>query len=1771
MMGFALLAGGRARAAPAPGTAIDNTARGSATDSISGRVIAGVSNTVTAVVQALEAGELRDPAGRLVAPGATATFAHALVNLGNVTTGFRIGATNLAGDDFDAASFALARDVDGDGALGPGDVLLAPGDVVTLAPGDSAALLLVATAPAVAPPAAVARVRLTATSTLQGALAEVVDTLRTPSAAPPRLAFYSGADFSRTILATTLGAPLFLRASAPQCDADPTRPDTLTLRLSSRLTQDAKTCTAVETGPATGVFVVAGVPVAVGNDPTAGPASSALHEGRGDLLTAELFGCGATQTSASVWVAPGGVVFDSHTDAPVPGARVQLLDVSGQGNGSPGGLALVYQGDGVTPAPAEVYTDRAGQYAFPIVPASTYRVVVAPPSPWQFPSRVPAAQLPGGHLLDAAASYGADFVVATSGSPIFADVPVDVHGEVTLFAEKTAGTTRAEWGDEVEYTVRVANRSDSLLDAATMRDTPPAGFAFVPGTARVNGASAPDPARVAGTLVFPVGAMAPHAELALDYRMLVGPGAPEGDAVNAAVLVAGAHVSNTASATVRVAGDVFASEGTILGRVGLAQPGAPVPGEGIAGVRLVLDDGTWAITDGDGRFSFTGVTPRTHALKLDATTLPAGAHVVALAHRDGDRPGARFVDLTRGELVRADFAVAGDSALSAVLAARRDAVRALGGDERARVIARGAAALSADVARSDPRTLPAERVTTGETSLPVFDGDAAPAPAAKPDTTGAASAAASAPGRPGDPGALERTLAASTPEFDFVGLGDLDTVSARQVAVVVKGPAGATLALRVNGEGVPESRVDRRFTASAQGVGAWEYLGVPLKPGLNVLEVVPAGAALHRTLRLVAPGPLARIVLRAPTASPADGHGAAPLEIQLTDAAGVRVGERTLVTVECAGASLRADDLDPATPGVQVAIEGGRLRLAVAAPSRPLAARVTAGVGDVQAATVIEFVPELRPLIAVGAAEGVVSLRSLLRAGALVRQMPAASFEAPVEQFASASGDGRASAEAHAALFAKGRVGRRSLLTLGYDSDRPDDLRQFRDQQPDRGWVVVGDASTRGYDAQSTGHLYARLEQREGAVGYGDFVAGDDADRRVLGHYSRSLTGVSSHWRLGAAQLSGFTSRERTHRTVEEMGGTGTSGPYVLAHPPIVENSERVEIVVRDRVQPAVVLSATTRERFTDYELDPLTGRLIFRSPVPSVDADLDPVSVRVTYERRDGGEPAWVNGMDGTVALTSRLSAGGTYVDDHDPVSPFELRGASASLRLAPRSTLDAEWATTRRVDGGAGDAGRVELRVQDRGLDGRLWGMSSSPRFQNPGAGFGAGRVEAGASMSARLADRTHLSAQGLFTSGGPGQDRREGFLLAVDRALNDALRGELGARWSRDDGPQAGAGPASAAVRARLAAQLPRHPAWSSWVETEQDTRDLDRHMAALGGEYRFSARGRLYTRHELGASPAGPWDLNASTRQAASVLGVDADLAREAHVFSEYRLDDALAGREAQAAVGLRDAWPLDHGVRVGTSFERVEPLRGDAGPSTAVTGSLDFAGDAAWRGSARVELRSSRASDQFLESMGAAFRLDSCWTGLTRYLLTLGDAGRVSPDDRQRLQLAFAYRTGAAWDALGRWDFAYERHASAGGPSRRVIANAIGLNAAGRTRGWESTLGWAGKLTRTVDGAISAGGAQWLRGRVTRDFGRAWDAGISASVLTGRRIAQRQYGLGAEVGRQLGGGAWLSLGYNRFGYTDDLLTGEEWTREGGYLRLRVKVDELLLRPGTGAQP
>lgn len=247
-----------------------------------------------------------------------------------------------------------------------------------------------------------------------------------------------------------------------------------------------------------------------------------------------------------------------------------------------------------------------------------------------------------------------------------ADTPVPVT-TARLTIEKRGSVRQAELGDLVSYTLRVRNTGDGVAVRPVIVDRLPAGFRLVGGEVRVRGATlvslegAPGP-----ELRITLDRIDPGAEVTLAYRVRIGVGALEGDGINRAhaecrALAAATTTqacSNEDAWEVDVTAGVFSDEGGLLGQIFVDCNFNAVkdPEElGIPGVRLYLQDGTYLVSDVEGKYSYWGLRPTTHVLKVDARTLPTRSRLVTSSPQNAGDAQSLFIDLKKGELHRADF------------------------------------------------------------------------------------------------------------------------------------------------------------------------------------------------------------------------------------------------------------------------------------------------------------------------------------------------------------------------------------------------------------------------------------------------------------------------------------------------------------------------------------------------------------------------------------------------------------------------------------------------------------------------------------------------------------------------------------------------------------------------------------------------------------------------------------------------------------------------------------------------------------------------------------------------------------------------------------------------------------------------------------------------------------------------------------------------------------------------------------------------------------
>ncbi|MFM6853500.1 MAG: hypothetical protein ACKOUM_05405, partial [Sphingopyxis sp.] len=396
----------------------------------------------------------------------------------------------------------------------------------------------------------------------------------------------------------------------------------------------------------------------------AGVRVSLYREGTADAMAS---------AQVSFLVDPYGVVFDSGDGSPVGGARVTLIDVA---TGQP---ANVYGDDGVSTYPNSVitgqtvtdgggtiYTFPTGDYRFPLVAPGTYRLVVQAPTPYSWASAATPAELASFQRTDTGepytingASYGAAFQLFTP-APVRVDIPVD-QPNLALTLRKAASVATAVPGDVVQYRLTLRNGdARRSTGAVTVRDQMPAAMRLRAGSLRYNGvvlAATPAPDGAGFTATLP--ALAAGQIGLLTYLGEVRPNARAGDAVNTASATdSRGSTSNVADATVRIHRDILGDRIVIQGRITNGGCGAdPAAAQGIGGVRVMLQDGSFAVTDADGRYHFEGVMPGLHVVQIDPASLPRNTVPLDCATntRAAGNAMSRFVEGRGGEMKRADF------------------------------------------------------------------------------------------------------------------------------------------------------------------------------------------------------------------------------------------------------------------------------------------------------------------------------------------------------------------------------------------------------------------------------------------------------------------------------------------------------------------------------------------------------------------------------------------------------------------------------------------------------------------------------------------------------------------------------------------------------------------------------------------------------------------------------------------------------------------------------------------------------------------------------------------------------------------------------------------------------------------------------------------------------------------------------------------------------------------------------------------------------------
>jgi len=649
--------------------------------------------------------------------------------------------------------------------------------------------------------------------------------------------------------------------------------------------------------------------------------------------------------------------------------------------------------------------------------------------------------------------------------------------------------------------------------------------------------------------------------------------------------------------------------------------------------------------------------------------------------------------------------------------------------------------------------------------------------------------------------------------------------------------------------------------------------------------------------------------------------------------------------------------------------------------------------------------------------------------------------------------------------YLKGVIAGKYLITSAFDSgtsqfeklfsnlDRSSNDRLLTNLDPDKLYPVYGDSSSVVYDVQSQGKFYLALDSDDLHLLVGNYPLNMTATelaayQRTLfgGHLVYQSPGRSSYGQPNTT-VEAFTAEVRQAHIRDELRTTGGS-IYYLSHKDVVEGSEQVSIVVRDK-NTGLQLSRLPQQQNLDYGIKYDQGRILFNRPLSSVSADSmvisqatlagNPVFLQVDYETRLDSFQKTAYGGRVRQQLGDHVAVGGTYIKDELQAGKYQLSGADTEIRLGKNTRLLGEYAVSSGADaltyssddGGlsyqtgnssgekSGSAYKLAAEVDVGEWFGRPDRYQVSgylkrlqPGFMSNGNNREQGSTKIGFSTSLRLTERDKLLGRydrEENDSSDPASLKKSD--ISTLQFTHDHGRWQLSGEYQ---GRQASSVAGASLDRANyLAARFHLEVSKKLGTTLEQqltlsgqrnDRTTLgveyqilpalalsasgshgSRGSAGQGGVVLLLEKGRVYLQERLADDRAG--------KTLSTILGGEKPLGDGGKLYTEYQWERSSQGNRAISVIGAQQQWLVRPGLQLLLSGERGEiDTKPVATSRYSIAGGISYSNGSGLTISNRNELRHESGGSrriQYLTSNNLEIKLTPDFTlvGKFRYSVT----------------------------------------------------------------------------------------------------------------------------------------------------------------------------------------
>jgi len=799
--------------------------------------------------------------------------------------------------------------------------------------------------------------------------------------------------------------------------------------------------------------------------------------------------------------------------------------------------------------------------------------------------------------------------------------------------------------------------------------------------------------------------------------------------------------------------------------------------------------------------------------------------------------------------------------------------------------------------------------------------------------------------------------------------------SLNHISVTIAGKAGSQASLFVNNVEAQSDiiRID----------GLLDFLNVEVPAGPVKLRVEAEGAGgrtftAEKSIHVLGPLKTIRNITGEITL-PADGRSKAKYKFEFLDQWDYRLHDINNATVSLTAGDLIDEDIDKETFGHQVAVTEGFLTLMIQAPSdvNDRAELKIEARGFTQIFKAHFTIPE-EPLIVVGGVNGALSTL------AQDQDPDGLPHFGIINENNTKLGD-HALLGGRAAFYAKGSLKPGLRLTASLDTDRGYLDQLFVDVDPEEQYPLFGDASSIIYDAQSRSKLYAKLEQNESFVMFGDYNT--NLTDNEFTAYNRTFNGVLGNYLHKNHQLQVFgTATDRSMRQ-EEIRGEGISGFYYLDNGSLTRFSEKIRIVTKDRYHPEIILDTRNLTRFFDYDINYVDGTLMFKQPVAALDGAGNPIYIVIAYEYQGSNSRSWIGGIrqKSTFGKKDQISLGSTVIAEEQAKSAYLLYGMDAKVPLTDKLTLSGEIAQSRTPDEFT-DSSHVGTALRTEVLVNPLPELTFKGYFRTVGDDFmnssqvgssnERGSIKYGMNtqyQSKKYGDIVSEFYNQSGTMGTSNTTNNRVFNLHFERRMNEKSTLKVGYEN---------------AFRERLnAADSLLNEDHSNLLKAEYNILLLDKIQAVFEHEQNLQLNNRTKpTNSSVGLVYPVTEQLEVYWKyrfiqgtgvKRQSVLGFRSSIGENTDIEAKYEIGGITGEQRNRASIGLNNKWQLREDLVVNVSLENTATVDSFEIPTPshqAMALSFEYLPEMPWKAIGKYEVRDDASSLQRVITFGGDMRI-----------------------------------------------------------------------------------------------------------------------------------------------------------------------------------------------------